>query len=425
MWCSPATGMSQGAHPAGVLLPASTLTTQWFLVFALVVAFNTVIYLGLTMAKLVPWPAQIHPSRVRAVLPRIARKENVMNRSRRGNLSVPDIPDRSLRAQAALSSIPRAFALLGILVIIIALIILILDVQAGTVLPIGSLVFGVVLVGVAPLLSRPTMSLPIAVWAWTATLSIFVVVMSWNAIQSDSAISLTYGVVGMTLLPAVAMSWPASFVAGAICLPAIIAAGAIVDVVSTPYWVVAAIAGYVVGLISLQVRLVGLDRLALEQERFNTLSTTDPLTGTLSRHGLLTVAPVLASAVERTHDELHIALIELKDLRSLNADYGLAYGDAVLIALARAIQSCLAEGDVLSRWSGNQFLALGIGSAPSPAAFRRDVEAAVVASGVALGKRPVTLTVSMASGDPQGTTLEALVDRATSPRRAKRASADS
>lgn len=416
MWFSHEPGMNQALPsviPAGVLFPASTLTSAWFLTFALMVAFNTVIYLGLTTAKIVPWPAQIHPRRVRALLPDTFDKEPVMQRSRRGRPNGPQPPAHTLREQAALNSIPRAFGLLGILVIVISLIILVLDVQLGTILPIGSLVFGVLLVGVAPVLSRPRMSLPVAVWAWTGTVSLFVLVMAWNAILSDSAIYLTYGVVGMTLIPAVAMSWPASFVAGGICLPAIITAGAIVEVVSTPYWAVAAVAAYIVGLISLQVRLVALDRLSLEQERFNALATSDPLTGLLSRNGLITVAPAVASAVERTNEGVYVALIAVDDLQGLNADYGLAYGDFVLISVARALQSSIPEGDLPSRWSGNQFLVLGIGQAPPESTFMGALETALVDSGVALGKRPVRLRLSVANGDPQHTTLEALIAEAT------------
>ena len=49
----------------GIVLPESVLTSQWFILLATVVAFNTVVYLGLTLAKLIPLPKQFHPSRVR------------------------------------------------------------------------------------------------------------------------------------------------------------------------------------------------------------------------------------------------------------------------------------------------------------------------------------------------------------------------
>ena len=51
--------------PAGILLPESVLTSNWFILMATVVAFNTIIYMGLTLSKLIPMPRQFHPERVR------------------------------------------------------------------------------------------------------------------------------------------------------------------------------------------------------------------------------------------------------------------------------------------------------------------------------------------------------------------------
>ena len=38
----------------GILLPSSVLHTQWFAALAVFVGFNTLIYAGLSLAKLVP-----------------------------------------------------------------------------------------------------------------------------------------------------------------------------------------------------------------------------------------------------------------------------------------------------------------------------------------------------------------------------------
>ena len=49
----------------GILLPESVLSTTWFALLATVVAFNTIVYVGLTLSKLMPLPKQCHPSQVR------------------------------------------------------------------------------------------------------------------------------------------------------------------------------------------------------------------------------------------------------------------------------------------------------------------------------------------------------------------------
>jgi hypothetical protein len=44
---------------AGILLPASVFSSAWFQTLAVFVALNTLVYVGLTLAKLIRWPAQL------------------------------------------------------------------------------------------------------------------------------------------------------------------------------------------------------------------------------------------------------------------------------------------------------------------------------------------------------------------------------
>lgn len=46
---------------AGILLPEDVLTSTWFITLATVVAFNTIVYMGLTLAKLIPSHASFTP----------------------------------------------------------------------------------------------------------------------------------------------------------------------------------------------------------------------------------------------------------------------------------------------------------------------------------------------------------------------------
>lgn len=41
---------------SGFLLPASVFQQQWFFYLASFVAFNTIVFVGLSLAKLVMWP---------------------------------------------------------------------------------------------------------------------------------------------------------------------------------------------------------------------------------------------------------------------------------------------------------------------------------------------------------------------------------
>lgn len=48
----------------GILLPESVLQTQWFFYLAAFVAFNTIIFVGLSVAKLILWPRPAIPADV-------------------------------------------------------------------------------------------------------------------------------------------------------------------------------------------------------------------------------------------------------------------------------------------------------------------------------------------------------------------------
>ena len=51
--------------PLGILLSPAIFHSAWFDALATFVAFNTLIYVGLTIAKLVPWPRYMRPVEIR------------------------------------------------------------------------------------------------------------------------------------------------------------------------------------------------------------------------------------------------------------------------------------------------------------------------------------------------------------------------
>ncbi len=109
---------------AGVVFPASIMSNSWFTVLAMIVAFNTIIYLGLTLAKLIPWPQQVRPEQVRRWFslgkkPKVVDVDQLADRE----FDEPDSDDPYLanRYQAARTGIPQGFALTGGLVIIVTI----------------------------------------------------------------------------------------------------------------------------------------------------------------------------------------------------------------------------------------------------------------------------------------------------------------
>lgn len=98
-------------------------------------------------------------------------------------------------------------------------------------------------------------------------------------------------------------------------------------------------------------------RRALE-ERLERAATHDPLTDALNRGG---IAPQLESSVadaQRQGVSLSVFLMDIDHFKTVNDNLGHAVGDAVLRALVSLVQTRLRRADSLSRWGGEEFLAL-------------------------------------------------------------------
>ena len=193
----------------------------------------------------------------------------------------------------------------------------------------------------------------------------------------------------------------------------IVIAGAEVSSVDTVSWAIAALTAALASLVLLQLRLAGITSLATQQLRAQTLASTDSLTGVFSRTGILALAPAVAQTAESAGTDVGVVVCTVADLDTINADYGFEYGGQVLGATARALRACVPGGTLVGRWGGRTFIALVGGDAPAADSLRDSIDQAILRSGVALGKRPVSVDVGCASGSPGDVTLEELVARAT------------
>ncbi len=397
---------------AGIVLPESILTAPWFGAFTLFVAFNTIIYLGLTLAKFVPWPSQVHPSQVRALISH-AEEETPMPRRLPERQPADDDLLARLRGAAAVQTIPLALGLVGALTVIVGLINTVLYLsEVGITVIIGP-GFGLLLIIVAQVLARAPIPARGMMWTWTLLMVLLVAETSWRASALDSAVILTYAAVALTVVAPISLSWPTGVAGTVLGIVPIVMAGAAVSLVDTLSWSIAAVTAGLASLVLLQLRLTGITRLAAEQARAQTLASTDPLTGVFSRTGILALAPSIAQTAQEAGTDVGVVVCTIPDLDEINADYGFAYGTQVLGATARALSTSMPSGALVGRWGGHTFLAVVGGHAPDGARLHAAITEALEHSGVALGKRSITVRVGCASGAPGTVTLEELVAQAT------------
>lgn len=403
----------------GILLPESILEEPWFLAFTLFVAFNTIIYLGLTLAKVVPWPGQIHPRQVRAFLPgpwltdgsarRLVEGEMTVTQAKEKGVELGSDPFAYARAESARATVPLGLAFLGALVVIFALVNALLSPINQDLSRLVSVVFGLLMLILAQRLDRRGVKTRTMTLVMAIVTVLFTAKLSWDAVALDSPVTLTYCIVVITIMPAITLSWRVAIPSGLIQWLIIVWAGFQIEAVDTLLWAIAALSGLLAGWTVLRLRLNNIDRITLEELRRNTSATLDPLTGLLSRQGLTSVANSIDRAIESPDDARYIVEIDIADMTGINARYGLEYGDSVIDRTAQVLRSQCTEGQQAARWDGDRFLILGFGEAPKSGPLIHQIEAALADSGIALGKSPITFHARVVSG-PKTTFQQLLVD---------------
>lgn len=102
--------------------------------------------------------------------------------------------------------------------------------------------------------------------------------------------------------------------------------------------------------------------MAIEHARQHTIvkeeARTDKLTGTANRYGLETKGQDIFGKASKEDSPLGILMLDIDHFKTVNDDFGHAYGDQVLRCLAAGIQQSLRSKDYLVRFGGEEFVIL-------------------------------------------------------------------
>jgi diguanylate cyclase (GGDEF)-like protein len=85
---------------------------------------------------------------------------------------------------------------------------------------------------------------------------------------------------------------------------------------------------------------------------------TDPLTGLDNRRAMQERGPLELKRASRARAPVSLVLSDIDHFKAINDRHGHEAGDAVLRAVAATLRTELRETDVLSRWGGEEFLAI-------------------------------------------------------------------
>lgn len=378
------------------------------------VAFNTMVYVGLTVSKVVPWPKQLHPDQTRAMLARIGVRPNGTGHNR--SFDPTGAPEEPLALAIARTEIPQAFGLMGgILILYVAAGGVIVSFVDDLVVEVTELAVGAAMIFVSVFLSHRRINPRFLTWAWALTCTALVAAQIWDAYVLGNHLPIVYSLLIIVVAAPVTLAWTPALTAG-LLMVVIVTVGGIVFVpgIEDLRISVLAVVCLIVGVMLLRLRMSTVESLTEERQRLNTAAATDPVTGTLSRRGLLALSEGMADNAERAGVEIFVIMVRVRDLHRIDRSYGSAYGDNVLQTVAAVLRSSSRPGDLVGRWSGSRFLVVGMGYPPDQETFPRLVCDGIHLSGVDTGKSAVAVEVGFCQALPRHTTFEQMIETAES-----------
>lgn len=387
--------------PAGLLLPESILGDTWFQVFAGFVAFNTIVYMGLTLSKMMVWPRQ---STLRAMAARLPGGASGGGRTdlppTDANAGARRSGPADLRTALIAHDVPVALAWLGGLLILLNAILAVIDAGGTLAVHLVGIAMGVVLLAVAQVMARISVSPATLAIAWGAAVVAIAGYLASPLTDEHNSLALAFLFVMQTAFGFVLVSWRPFIAIGAITLAATVWVVFDTNQPEPAGWLLVSLAALGVGALLMYTRLRSIAALEEAQRLSQRLATTDPLTGLLSQSGMESILPRFLGTARRAGEPICVMYIRVSEFARAVDEYGRDYGDAVLRAVGDAVRDVVREGDLVARWHSDAFLVAGFGLTPDRGMLRRRIQSAVSASGVDLGKWPVKVQAGAASGEP-------------------------
>jgi diguanylate cyclase (GGDEF)-like protein/PAS domain S-box-containing protein len=94
------------------------------------------------------------------------------------------------------------------------------------------------------------------------------------------------------------------------------------------------------------------------QERLESLTLTDDLTGLNNRRGFLRLAEARLQLSRRTGERLLLVFGDLDGLKDINDNFGHEVGSEAIRGAAQVLRETFRQTDVTSRWGGDEFVVL-------------------------------------------------------------------
>jgi len=158
--------------------------------------------------------------------------------------------------------------------------------------------------------------------------------------------------------------------------------------------------------------LIGLyARYQREHAALKRMASSDFLTGLANRRCAEELIERHLARAERYGEAFSVLLLDLDHFKQVNDRHGHTVGDWVLREVSLRLSRALRESDVLSRWGGEEFLALAPATNAEQAKGLAERLSQALEGELLVGNLRITTSIGIATYEP-GDTVERLVSRA-------------
>jgi diguanylate cyclase (GGDEF)-like protein len=396
----------------GLLFPTAILSSNWFQILTGFVAFNSIIYLGLTLARLIPLPPQKTPKILSFVAKKVlAEQEAIKLNQAPESLFVMD-PYLAFRMRIMQETIPTALGLLASAVIAINLFSFLTLKYLGLLSYIVAFSISVLTLLFALYSAHNKRSPVLLAWVWMAVTTMAIAKVLVDSAGVNAEIDMALAGIFLALNPAMILIRLPTYVGVVLQGTIFLWTDLVVEGADASAWFLVGAAGLSIGLIIRTIRLESFEELAFERGREDALAATDLLTGVLTRVGIVSLEPSIFALALMTKSRIFLSICTLPNLATLLEDYGKEYCDILLHQVAIAVSKVSRPTGLVARWDASTFIVVTIGVAENAVNLKHRITAELKASSMELGKIGVEIDVGTASIAPEGDSFEALLENA-------------
>jgi diguanylate cyclase (GGDEF)-like protein len=95
-----------------------------------------------------------------------------------------------------------------------------------------------------------------------------------------------------------------------------------------------------------------------KNKEFETMATTDPLTGLFNRYKFTELFMSTYKTMTQRKSQMSLLLLDIDFFKKVNDTYGHNNGDKVLVVVAHSFQNAIRNIDIVCRWGGEEFIIL-------------------------------------------------------------------